>query len=342
MKKINWGIIGLGDIALKFSNAFNDIQNARLLAVASMDSNKLKTFGEKFEIKKKFQFEKYENLLNCNEVDIVYIALPNSLHKKWVLQALKRKKNVLVEKPAVMNFAEATEIKDYLNSNNLFFSEAFMYRYHPQINSVIDMIKKNKIGSLLSMESFFGVNILSKKKLFFFRKKKKINPKSRLFNKELGGGCILDLGCYPSSFSILISSIIGGISKDNFKINNIKTEIGETNVDIDSSAELLFQNGFKSKISASFKNNLGSGSVIHGENGTIILTNTWTGGDIILKTKKNNDQIIKHDQNKNVYTYQIKEISQRLLNGINSSSFPVMSLNETLTNMRVLDNWLNY
>ena len=342
MKKINWGIIGLGDIALKFSNAFNDIQNARLLAVASMDSNKLKTFGEKFEIKKKFQFEKYENLLNCNEVDIVYIALPNSLHKKWVLQALKRKKNVLVEKPAVMNFAEATEIKDYLNSNNLFFSEAFMYRYHPQINSVIDMIKKNKIGSLLSMESFFGVNILSKKKLFFFRKKKKINPKSRLFNKELGGGCILDLGCYPSSFSILISSIIGGISKDNFKINNIKTEIWETNVDIDSSAELLFQNGFKSKISASFKNNLGSGSVIHGENGTIILTNTWTGGDIILKTKKNNDQIIKHDQNKNVYTYQIKEISQRLLNGINSSSFPVMSLNETLTNMRVLDNWLNY
>ena len=52
MTKLNWGIIGLGNIALKFSNAFNDIQNARLLAVASMDSNKLKTFGEKFEIKK--------------------------------------------------------------------------------------------------------------------------------------------------------------------------------------------------------------------------------------------------------------------------------------------------
>ena len=341
MTKLNWGIIGLGNIALKFSNAFNDIQNARLLAVASMDSNKLKTFGEKFEIKKKFQFEKYENLLNCNEVDIVYIALPNSLHKKWVLQALKSKKNVLVEKPAVMNFAEANEIKDYLNSNNLFFSEAFMYRYHPQINSVIDMIKKNKIGSLLSMESSFGVNILTKKKWFFI-KKKKIDPKSRIFNKELGGGCILDVGCYPSSFSLLISSIIGRVNQDNFKIYNIKTEMGETNVDIDSSAELLFQNGFKSKISASFKNHLGFRSVIHGENGTIILTDTWTGGDIILKTKKNNDQIIKQDQNKNVYAYQIKEISQRLLNGINSSSFPVMSLNETLTNAKILENWLNY
>jgi predicted dehydrogenase len=341
MTKLNWGIIGLGNIAIKFSNAFNDIQNARLLAVASMDSDKLKTFGEKFEIKKKFQFEKYENLLNCNEVDIIYITLPNSLHKKWVLKALKNKKNVLVEKPAVMNFTEANQIKNYLNSNNLFFSEAFMYRYHPQINSVIDMIKKNKIGSLLSMESSFGVNILTKKKWFFI-KKKKIDPKSRLFNKDLGGGCILDIGCYPSSFSILIGSIIGRINQDNFKIYNIKTEIGKTNVDIDSSAELLFQNGFKSKISASFKNHLGFSSVIYGDNGTITLTDTWTGGDIILKTRDYNDHIIMQDQNINVYAYQIKEISQRLLNGINSSSFPVMSLNETLTNAKVLENWMKY
>jgi predicted dehydrogenase len=120
MTKLNWGIIGLGNIALKFSNAFNDVQNARLLAVASLDSNKLKTFGERFKIKKKFQFEKYENLLSCKEVDIIYIALPNSLHKKWVLKALKNKKNVLVEKPAVMNFTEANQIKNYLNSNNFF------------------------------------------------------------------------------------------------------------------------------------------------------------------------------------------------------------------------------
>jgi predicted dehydrogenase len=342
MNKINWGIIGLGDIALKFSNAFDKMQNARLVAVASMDGSKLKKFSERFNIKKEFQFDKYEDLLNCDEVDIVYIALPNSLHKGWVLQALKKKKNVLVEKPAVINFAEANEIKDYLNSTNLFFSEAFMYRYHPQINSVINIIKDNTIGNLLSMKSFFGVNILTKKKLYFFNKKKKIDPKSRLFNKELGGGCILDLGCYPSSFSLLIGSLVGNVSKDNLRLHNVVKQIGETEVDIDSSAELLFQGGFKSKIFASFKNNLGSGSVIIGEKGTIILNNTWTGGDIILKIKNNNDKIIKHDSNKNVYVYQINEISQRLLNGTNSSSFPVMSLNETLTNMKVVENWLNY
>ena len=159
MKKLNWGIIGLGNIAYNFSKAFNETQNARLIAIASKENIKLKKFGEKFNIEKKFQFEKYQNLLNCNEVDIVYIALPNSLHKNWILQALKCDKNVLVEKPAVINFAEANEIKNYLVSSNLFFSEAFMYRYHPQIRLVIDIIKKNEIGNLISMKSFYGKNL---------------------------------------------------------------------------------------------------------------------------------------------------------------------------------------
>ena len=79
-----------------------------------------------------------------------------------------------MEKPATINFSEANEIKDNLKKTNIFFSEAFMYRYHPQIQSVIKIIKDNKIGNLLSMESSFGEDILTNKKLFFFMKKKKL------------------------------------------------------------------------------------------------------------------------------------------------------------------------
>jgi len=341
MKKLNWGIIGLGNIAYKFSKAFDEIKNARLLAVASKDFAKLKNFGEKFNIEKKFQFEQYEKLLNCKEVDIVYIALPNSLHKSWVLQALKSNKNVLVEKPAVTNLAEANEIKNYLKSSNLFFSEAFMYRYHPQIKLVIDIIRSNQIGNLLSMESSHGKNILTKKFFYYFNKKRKINPKSRLFNRELGGGCILDLGCYTSSFSLLIGSLISKVDIDNLKLQNVVRQIGETGVDIESSAELYFQSGFKSKIFSSFKNNLGYSSIIKGEKGQIILNNTWTGGDIILKATNNSNKIIEHDSNINIYSCQIREISNRILNRINSPSFPVMSLNETVTNIKVVENWIN-
>ena len=342
MKKLNWGIIGLGNIAYIFSNAFNEIENARLIAIASKDNKKLKKFSEKFNIEKKFQFEKYQNLLNCNEVDIVYIALPNTLHLDWILEALKCNKNVLVEKPAVTNFAEANEIKNYLGSSNLFFSEAFMYRYHPQIKLILDIIRNNEIGNLLSMKSFYGKDILTKKIFYFFNKKRKIDPKSRLFNRELGGGCILDLGCYTSSFSLLIGSLISKVNTDNLKLQNVVRQIGETGVDIESSAELSFQSGFKSKIFSSFKSNLGYSSIIKGEKGKKILNNTWAGGDIILKVTNNSNKIIEQDSNINIYSCQIKEISNRILNKMNSPSFPVMSINETIKNIKVVENWINY
>ena len=96
-----------------------------------------------------------------------------------------------------------------------------MYRHHPQIDFVLELINNNEIGSLISMESSFGVNILTKKKFLFFKKKKKMNKNDRKFNKKLGGGCILDLGCYPTSFSLLINSINNKIDKFNFSLSNI-------------------------------------------------------------------------------------------------------------------------
>tara|TARA_A100001015_G_C14367464_1_gene472869 strand:- start:2 stop:349 length:348 start_codon:yes stop_codon:yes gene_type:complete len=103
MKKINWGIIGLGNIAHEFSKAFAETNNAKLLAISSKDENKLKKFGQLFNVESKFSFKNYQDLINCEEVDIVYIALPNSFHKQWILKAIKNNKNILVEKPATVN-----------------------------------------------------------------------------------------------------------------------------------------------------------------------------------------------------------------------------------------------
>ena len=342
MKIINWGIIGLGNIAHEFSKAFAEIKNAKLLAIASKDENKLKRFRQQFNVDLKFSFKNYQDLIDCDEVDIVYIALPNSLHKQWILNAIKNKKNILVEKPATINFSEANEIRDHLKKTNIFFSEAFMYRYHPQIQSVIKIIRDNKIGNLLSMESSFGENIINKKKLFFFTKKKKINPKSRKFDKNLGGGCILDLGCYPSSFSLLIGSLKNKLNINNLEIFNVLIEKGETGVDIDSKAELSFQDGFRSKIHASFKNNLGSKSVIYGEKGTIFIDNSWSGENIIVHSKDNFKQKLSFEDNKNIYGYQIEEISKNLIQGLNKINLPIMSVEETLVNMKIIDDWLNY
>ena len=174
MENINWGILGLGDIAHTFSKGFEETSNAKLLAVASKDPEKLNKFKDKFNVENKFLFNDYEDLINCKEVDIIYIALPNFLHHHWALKSIRNKKHTLVEKPVTLNLKEIENIKKNLNGEKIFFGEAFMYRYHPQIETILDIIRNNDIGNLLNMKSKFGTNLLSKKKFWFFNKKKKL------------------------------------------------------------------------------------------------------------------------------------------------------------------------
>ena len=108
---INWGIIGLGNVALEFAKAFKDSNNSKLIGISSNNQDKIQIFKEKFNINKDYCFNKYEDLLNCEDIDIIYIALPNSMHKEWIKKSIERKKNVLIEKPAFMSLAETESIK---------------------------------------------------------------------------------------------------------------------------------------------------------------------------------------------------------------------------------------
>ena len=80
MRKLNWGIIGLGRIAEIFSEGFSEVNSARLLSVASKDKSKLEKFKKIYNLEERFLFKRYEDLINCKDIDIVYVALPNSLH----------------------------------------------------------------------------------------------------------------------------------------------------------------------------------------------------------------------------------------------------------------------
>jgi len=251
MKQVKWGIIGLGNISLKFAEGFQYTKNAKLFAISSRNKNKLQAFKNKFQIDDNYCFTNYDSLLECKDLDIIYIALPHSLHHEWVIKSIEKGKNILVEKPATVNFSQMENIKNNLKNKNIFFSEAFMYRYHPQIPKIVDLLKNKIIGNLISMESFFGFNALAKRKIFGIKFKKKPNKYNRLFSKELGGGAILDIGCYPVSFSIFVASLISKIDFNRIEVLNKKKEIGPTGVDMNSFAELNFGNNFKSKVFAS-------------------------------------------------------------------------------------------
>ena len=342
MKQVKWGIIGLGGIASKFADGFQFTKNARLFAISSKNENKLLEFKNKFQIDENYCFSNYDSLLECKDLDMVYIALPHSFHHEWVIKSIKKEKNILVEKPATVNFLQMENIKNNLKNKNIFFSEAFMYRYHPQIPKIVDLLKNKIIGNLISMESFFGFNAITKRKIFGIKFKKKPNKYNRLFSKELGGGAILDIGCYPVSFSIFVASLISKIDFNRIEVLNKKKEIGPTGVDMDSFAELNFGNNFKSKVSASLIKDLGKKTKIIGTKGELIIEDTWSPTNIsLINVTGENKETIKIKCHDNVYAYEIDTLSTCILENKKEPDFPGMTINETLENMRILDKWLN-
>ena len=345
MTQVKWGIIGLGNIALKFSEGFQYTKNAKLFAISSRNKNKLQAFKNRFQIDDNYCFTNYDSLLECKDLDIIYIALPHSLHYEWVMKSIEKEKNILVEKPATVNFLQMENIKNNLKNKNIFFSEAFMYRYHPQISKVVDLLKNNVIGNLVSMESLFGFDALGRKKIFGIKLnklKKKPDRNNRLYNKELGGGAILDLGCYPVSFSILIASLISKFDFIKTKVLNKKKEIGPTGVDMNSFAELYFENNFKSTVGASLTQNLGKKTKIVGTKGELVLNDTWSPfNPSLIQINGENKETIEIECHDNIYTYEIEALSKCILENKKEPDFPGITLNETLKNMKILDEWLN-
>ena len=338
MSEIKWGIIGLGNIAFEFASAFKEIKNSKLLGVASKDTGRLNKFKEHFEINKDYCFLSYEDLIKNKEIDIVYIALPHNFHFEWINKCIDLKKNILSEKPATINLSQIKIINQKLNKNNIFFAEGFMYSYHPQFTKLIEILNEKKIGEIIEMESSFGVNIVEKKNFFGF-KKIKINKKSRLFKKELAGGCILDLGCYPTSLSVVISNIKSNKFNNNFKINKSKILMGPSNVEIEASAQIEFENEFKSLVKCSFRENLGEFTKIVGSKGEIIIPHSWkcNPSKILVNSKEYNLDYL----NKNIFSYEIEAISNLIINKKKDPEFPAINRFETEVNMGILEKWIS-
>lgn len=334
MEKINWGIIGLGRIANIFANSFKNVNNSNLVAVASKNKKRLNIFKEKYEIDNEYAFNDYNELINCNKVDIVYIALPHNLHSIFIKNCIKSNKNILVEKPATITSTQIIEINKLLNNKKLFFAEAFMYLFHPQTELLLKLIKDKKIGDVTQLETQFGFNIIKKSFLRYI--KSMFFKEDRLLNKSLGGGSMLDIGCYTTSFSILLSKLKNDSDIKKLKIYDKKLLLNNSGVDIEVSATLDFCNGFKSKIFSSFKKNLSQISVIKGTSGEIVIKNSWhcEPSKIVCNGKEYN---VENNIYKNVYSYEIDKVSRCILNGRSSPEYPAFNRLDSENNMKIID-----
>ncbi|GAA0318389.1 Gfo/Idh/MocA family oxidoreductase [Oceanobacillus oncorhynchi subsp. oncorhynchi] len=177
MKKINWGILGAANIAYEqVVPAIRRSERAFVSAVASRTKEKAERFNTP-EI-----YDTYEEMLNDDSIDAVYIPLPNALHKEWAVKALNAEKHVLLEKPAALTAEEMVEIKAAADENNVIFIEAFMYQYHQQHQRVKELLDSKIIGEFRHLKAHFSWMLHHENDI-------------RL-NQELGGGAMWDVGCY--------------------------------------------------------------------------------------------------------------------------------------------------
>lgn len=184
--RLNWGILATGGIARKFAAALPASRTGRLAAVGSRTPAAAGKFAADFPGTR--AHGSYDALLADPDVSAVYIATPHPSHLEWTLRAAAAGKHILCEKPLALNRADAERMVAAARRHRVFLMEAFMYRCHPQTARLAELVRAGAIGELRAIHANFTVPF-------------PFDPAHRIFNKELGGGAILDLGCYPVSFS---------------------------------------------------------------------------------------------------------------------------------------------
>ena len=334
MTSIRWGIIGPGNIAHRFADGLKESKSGELVAIASTNEGRRKSFGDKYNIDSTLRFSSYDELVESSDIDAIYISTPHTLHAEWTIKAAGRGKHVLCEKPGAVNLKEGKQVIQAVQEAGVFYMEGFMYRCHPQIKTLLKLIKEKKIGDIKSIKSSFGFDT------------GKTIPKSRLFDKELAGGAILDVGLYPISFSRLVAGVAGGKKFLNpIKLTGSAT-IGETGVDEVAYAKFEFENGIIAEASTAIREEMINNAIITGLKGTIEMNEPWSPGreggpyHSTIKINVNGDtEIIDIKGPEHLFYFETELASASIKDNKSEVPHPGMTWEDTLGNLKTLDDW---
>ncbi|MCC4214635.1 Gfo/Idh/MocA family protein [Leeuwenhoekiella parthenopeia] len=248
MKTIRWGILGLGKIANSFATDMQIVEGSEVYAVASRSQEKADEFGAKY--KAVHCYDSYEKLAQDPNVDAIYIATPHVRHHEDTLLCLKHGKGVLCEKPFAMNLGQVEEMIATAKQHKVLLMEALWTRFMPHFKFVQDELASGKYGAVKTLTADFCFDA-------------PFNPEGRLYNKDLGGGSLLDIGIYPAFLALAMLGKPETISA--------KAKIGKTGVDEETEMTFTYASGTKAHLASSIKIKTPSLATFVCENGMIIM-----------------------------------------------------------------------
>ena len=329
MSKVRWGVIGTGSIANAFAHSIEHCNHSELIAVFGRNKETLQTLSTKFDA---IGINDIDELVTLNTIDAIYIATPHSSHFEYALHAIKNNKHVLCEKPIAMNHIESMVLFGLAKDCGVFLMEAYMYRTHPQTFNILKNIESLcDTNEKVEINSSFGFHA-------------EICKDHRLRNPMLGGGAIMDVGCYPLSMcKLLAGRILNKPYADPISIE-ASGNLDETGVDRNSKARILFSENIEANISCAineeYKNNL---EIISGDY-KLSVSQPWHCGQFqdghssikVYSKNKIVDEISFKDD-VGLFTREIDHASECILN--NKLESHLISHADSQSIMLWLDKW---
>ena len=319
--RLNWGIIGTADIGRgQVAPAIQGSQYGRVAAIASRDEKKARTYAKEIGIEK--VYGDYAALLADDDIDAVYIPLPNSLHAEWIERSAEARKAILCEKPLATNAADAACAIEVCKRHDVRLMEGFMYRFHPQTHRVQEVIESGEIGEVREVHAHLSVNI-----------RRDADRSNIRFQPELGGGALLDMGCYSVSIARMC------FASEPQRVTGLTRIDDALGVDVSVAAILEFREGvafvggsFEADGNGSYKI-VGSQGSIEVPRGIIPGLGSRAGEGLVIVCDQDSNRREEVIAPINQYRLMVDAFAEAILKGKPSP----MSPQESLNNMKVLD-----
>jgi predicted dehydrogenase len=331
LSKLHWGILSTGSIARRFAASLKKSSTGSLTAVASRTEEHARDFAREFDAT--HAHGDYASLIANPEVEAVYIAPPHPMHKEWAIRCAEAGKNILCEKPAGMNQSELEEMLASAKANGIFFMEAFMYRCHPQTRLLRETLRRDDIGAIRMIHATFSYPAPT------------YNPEERRYARKLGGGSILDVGCYGVSMSRLIAGeIIGKRFSDPIEVKGFARLEPQEKTDLTAAALLRFDGDLIAMVQSGIALKGENLVRIEGEKGTITVGCPWAvrHGESFVQTTNHVTEETRIQQTthpeEDLYAYEIDEVGRAVAAGEKES--PEMCWDDSRGNAAALDAWL--
>ena len=322
-KRLNWGILGTSFISGIMADAIIEEGNTHLQSVAGRSEDTLMAFADKYGIAQ--VYKDYDALINDDEVDIIYIALPNHLHHDFVVKAANAGKAILCEKSLSIDMEKTQEALAAVEKNDVFFAEGLMYLTHPLAAKICDMIRGGAIGDVRSIKGQYCAAIAQF-----------VNPDSK--------GALYNLGCYPASLMHLVmQQAFGDCIFENYHIA-ASGRVGEDGNICESAATLQFSNGVICQLHTAEDYGLHAGFTVLGSKGSIELaSNPWLpeaeGNRLVVTEYEQQSETVSVSADGNGFLYQVRLVREAIELGRGSLQRPAATAKDSRQIMKILTDW---